>query len=121
MHWDIGCTQEMFIAGTESSSSTIEWGMTETLRRPRFYHKIVSELDKVVGHERFVEESDIPKLTYLQAAVKEVFRFHPGVPLINPRKADEDCEVGGYSVPEDCIVYVNMGNRKGFQGPGRSV
>lgn len=100
--------QEMFIAGTETTSSTIEWGMTEILRKPQVHQKLVSELDQVVGNKRFVLESDIPKLTYFQAVVKEVFRLHPGVPIIIPRKTDEDCEVGGYRVPKDCIVYVNV-------------
>ncbi|PQQ21903.1 7-ethoxycoumarin O-deethylase-like [Prunus yedoensis var. nudiflora] len=62
---------------TETSSSTIEWGMTEILRTPDAYKKIVMELDQVVGKDRFVEENDIPKLPYFQAAVKEVIRLHP--------------------------------------------
>ncbi|XP_022728761.1 probable (S)-N-methylcoclaurine 3'-hydroxylase isozyme 2 [Durio zibethinus] len=103
-----GMLSEMFIAGTETTSSTVEWGMTEILRKPRIHKKLLLELDQVVGKNRFVVESDLPNLPYLQATVKEVFRLHPGVPLILPRRANEACEVAGYHIPKHCIVYVNI-------------
>lgn len=103
-----GMLSDMFVAGTDTSSSTVEWGMTEVLRRPDIYKKVLAELDEVVGRSRFVEESDIPKLPYLQAVVKEVFRLHPGVPLLIPRRTDEETEVSGYRVPKHAIVFVNV-------------
>ncbi|CAL2275829.1 unnamed protein product [Prunus armeniaca] len=103
-----GMLAEMFVAGTETTSSTFEWGMTEILRKPDAYKKIVMELDQVVGKDRFVEESDISNLPYLQAAVKEVFRLHPAVPLLVPRSTNEACEVSGYHIPKGCIVLVNV-------------
>ncbi|KAI4297180.1 hypothetical protein L6164_037079 [Bauhinia variegata] len=48
---------DMFLGGTTSSSNTIEWGMTEILKNPEVYHKIISELDQVVGKDRFVQET----------------------------------------------------------------
>nr|DAD17783.1 TPA_asm: hypothetical protein HUJ06_019246 [Nelumbo nucifera] len=103
-----GMLSDMFVAGTDTSSSTVEWGMTEILKRPEIYKKILAEIDEVVGKERFVEETDIPKLTYFQAAVKEVFRLHPGVPLLIPRRTNEATEVCGYHVPKHAIVFVNV-------------
>ncbi|OMP08314.1 Cytochrome P450 [Corchorus olitorius] len=70
--------------------------------------KLVQELDQVIGNNRFMVESDIPNLPYLQATVKEVFRLHPAVPLIIPRRSNEACEVAGYNIPKHCIVYVNV-------------
>lgn len=103
-----GMLSDMFVAGTDTSSSTVEWGMTEILKKPEVYKKVMAELDQVVGKNRFVEESDIPKLTYFHAAVKEVFRLHPGVPLLIPRRTQEECDVCGYHVPKHAIVFVNV-------------
>lgn len=40
----------MFIAGTETTSSTIEWAMTEILRKPLPIKKAHKELDEVVSY-----------------------------------------------------------------------
>ncbi|KAM1393609.1 hypothetical protein ACFX10_029395 [Malus domestica] len=99
---------EMFITGTETTSSSVEWGMTEILRNHNVDKKVLMELDQVVGKDRFVEERDISNLPYLQAAVKEVFRLHPAFPLIFPCRTNEACEVSGYHIPKDCIVFMNV-------------
>ncbi|KAI4355381.1 hypothetical protein L6164_004161 [Bauhinia variegata] len=65
-----GMLSEMFMGGTVTSSSTIEWGMTEILKHPHVYRKVVEELDQVVGKDRFVEETDISNLHYFQAVIK---------------------------------------------------
>ena len=79
--------QEMLLAGSETSSSTIEWAMAEVFRNPRIMKKAQAELEEVIGKDRRVEESDIDRLPYLHAVVKEVFRLHPPVPLLVPHRA----------------------------------
>ncbi|KAK9177380.1 hypothetical protein WN944_029402 [Citrus x changshan-huyou] len=53
-------------------------------------------------------QSDITRLPYLQAIVKETFRLHPAVPLLIPRKASEDVEIAGFTVPKSPRVFVNV-------------
>ncbi|KAI3969774.1 hypothetical protein MKW92_050222 [Papaver armeniacum] len=48
--------------------SMLSGRMTEILRKPEVYKKILAELDEVVGKDRFVEESDLSKLTYFQSS-----------------------------------------------------
>ncbi|KAA8516659.1 hypothetical protein F0562_016835 [Nyssa sinensis] len=43
---------EMFFAGSETSSSTIEWAMAELLRSPNSMRKVKEELDRIVGPNR---------------------------------------------------------------------
>ncbi|GLJ19346.1 hypothetical protein SUGI_0348540 [Cryptomeria japonica] len=97
---------DMFIAGIDTTSATIEWTMTELLRKPALMRKVQEELDDVVGVERRMEEADITNLPYLRAVVKEVFRLHPLAPLII-RRADMSCEISGFLVPENTHVLVN--------------
>ncbi|KAK8645328.1 hypothetical protein V6N13_119165 [Hibiscus sabdariffa] len=91
-----------------TTSSTVEWGKLEIQRKPEVHKKLVQELDQVVGKDWFMVESGIPNLPYLQAAVKECFGLHPGVPLIILPRTNEACEVAGYQIPKHCIVYVNV-------------
>ena len=99
---------DLFGAGTDTNSSTVEWAMAELLRNPETMVKAQAEIDCVIGQKGVVEESDISALPYLQAVVKETFRLHPAAPLLVPRKAESDVEVLGFMVPKDTQVFVNV-------------
>lgn len=97
----------MFFAGSETTSISIEWGFTELLRNPSVLSKVREEIDRVVGQDRKVEESDMDNLPYLQAVVKETLRLHPALPLLLPRNTMEDTNYMGYLIPKDTQVFVN--------------
>ncbi|CAN7127110.1 unnamed protein product [Brassica rapa subsp. narinosa] len=99
---------DMFIAGTDTSSNTVEWAMAELLTNPKTMVKAQSEIQRIIGQNGFVQEPDISELPYIQAVVKETLRLHPAVPLLLPRKAEKDVEVFGYLVPKDAQVLVNV-------------
>lgn len=97
----------MFIAGSDTSASTTEWAMAELLRNPEELNKVRQEIIQQIGIERAVKESDMDKLPYLQAVVKETMRLHPATPLLLPHKAQHDVQVLGFTVPKDSQVLVN--------------
>ncbi|KAH9697128.1 cytochrome P450 family 76 subfamily C polypeptide 7 [Citrus sinensis] len=99
---------DLFIAGNDTTSITMEWAMTELLHNPGALSKAKLELEQTVGKGNPIEESDIIRLTYLQAVVKETFRLHPPAPLLIPRKALEDVEIAGFTVPKGAQVFVNV-------------
>ncbi|KAF3781545.1 Geraniol 8-hydroxylase [Nymphaea thermarum] len=99
---------DMFVAGSDTSSVTVEWAMAELMKHPETMAVARSEiLDAITCKGRSVEESDIPNLPYLQAVVKETLRLHPPVPLLIPHRADEEVEVGGFTIPKHAQVLVN--------------
>nr|CAD1829392.1 unnamed protein product [Ananas comosus var. bracteatus] len=99
---------DLFVAGSETSSNTVEWAMAELLRSPRSMAAAREELARVIGPRREVEESDVAQLPYLQAVVKESLRLHPPGPFLLPRRAVADVEVGGCTIPADAQVVVNL-------------
>ncbi|XP_074360343.1 flavonoid 3'-monooxygenase [Apium graveolens] len=98
----------LFTAGTDTSSSTVEWAIAEVLRNPEILAQARKELDSVIGPDRLVTELDLPRLPYLQAVVKETFRLHPSTPLSLPRIASESCEINGYFIPKGSTLLVNV-------------
>ncbi|KAK3024739.1 hypothetical protein RJ639_044676 [Escallonia herrerae] len=98
---------EMFLAGSETTSSTVEWALTQLLCNPKIMNKVKDELARVVGPKRRFEESDIDNLPYFQAVVKETLRFYPPLPFLVPRKAIRDTNFLGYNTPKDTQVLVN--------------
>ncbi|XP_075636097.1 geraniol 8-hydroxylase-like [Castanea sativa] len=99
---------DLFGAGTETTSATVEWAMAELLHNPEALSRAKAELEQVIGKGNQVKESDIPQLPYLQAIVKETLRLHPPVPFLLPRRAGADVEINGYIIPKGAQVLVNV-------------
>ena len=95
-------------ASMDTSATMIEWALSELIKHPPMMKKVINELEKVVGMERMVEESDLESLEYLNMVVKETLRLHPVVPLLIPHESIEDCTVDGFHIPQKSRVIVNV-------------
>ncbi|GKV39406.1 hypothetical protein SLEP1_g47173 [Rubroshorea leprosula] len=98
---------DMIAAAFDTSSTTIEWALSELQRHPQVKSKLQKELEEVVGMDKIVEETDLGKLTFLDLVVKETFRLHPAVPLLLPHESTEDITVNGYDIPKKSRILVN--------------
>lgn len=98
----------LIVAGTDSTSNALSWSTSLLLNDRHVLKKAQEELDTVVGRERWVEESDIKNLVYLQAIVKETLRLYPPGPLSVPHLAREDCYVSDYFIPKGTQLFVNI-------------
>ncbi|TXG66881.1 hypothetical protein EZV62_008156 [Acer yangbiense] len=98
---------DIFIAGTDTSSATLVWTMTELIRNPSVMRRAQDEIRQVVNGKEMVEEDQLPKLIYLKSVIKEALRLHPPAPLV-PRETIQDCTVGGYKIPAKTRVIINI-------------
>ncbi|KAJ4801684.1 hypothetical protein LUZ62_052930 [Rhynchospora pubera] len=94
-------------AGTSTTGLTIGWALSELINHPDVMKRLAAEIDIVVGKDRLVDETDIARLPYLQAVVKETLRLHPTGPLLG-RQCTETCTVDGYTVPAGMLLFVNV-------------
>ncbi|KAM0935064.1 putative geraniol 8-hydroxylase [Dioscorea sansibarensis] len=99
---------DLFAAGSDTSSITVEWAMAELIRNPRVMARARKEIATVIEPDKVVLESDIEKLHYLQAVVKETLRLHPPLPFLLPRKTESRIAMGQYMIPEGVRVVVNI-------------
>nr|GMD51790.1 geraniol 8-hydroxylase-like [Ipomoea batatas] len=99
---------DLFVAGTDTSSSTLEWAMAELLKNPETMAKAQAELADVIGKGKPIQEADITRLPYLQCILKETFRMHPPAPLLIPRKVGHEVNLCGYTIPKDSQILVNV-------------
>ncbi|KAK4486122.1 hypothetical protein RD792_008790, partial [Penstemon davidsonii] len=102
-----GIIFSMLIAGTDTSSITIEWAMSLLLNHPDVLEKARRELETQVGFHRLIDEEDLSNLPYLHNIILETFRLFPAGPMLVPRESSEDCKVGGYDIPCGTILFVN--------------
>ncbi|XP_010532335.1 PREDICTED: dihomomethionine N-hydroxylase-like [Tarenaya hassleriana] len=95
--------REIFLAAMDNQPNNVEWTIAEMLNQPETLEKAVGELDKVVGRDRLVEESDIPNLNYIKACARESFRLHPVAPFVFPHATTEDTTLAGYFIPKGIL------------------
>ncbi|MED6130392.1 hypothetical protein PIB30_000902 [Stylosanthes scabra] len=98
---------DIFLAGTDTTSVALHWTMSEILNHPSVFKRLRAEIEAVVGSTTLVNESDVPKLPYLQAVVKEALRLHPSAPLVL-REAAEDCMINGYNLKRQTRTIINV-------------
>ena len=100
--------QDLFGAGLDRISISLEWAMSELLRHPRAMKKLKEEIESVVGQHWIVKESDVANMKYLHCVVKETLRLYPAAPLAIPHESAESVTVGGYFIPKKTMLMVNV-------------
>ncbi|XP_075662320.1 cytochrome P450 CYP736A12-like [Castanea sativa] len=98
---------DLITATYDTSAFIVEWTISELLRHPRIMKHVQDELERVIGMNRMVEETDVANLTYLSMVIKESFRLHPVAPFLIPRESMEDIEISGYYIPKKSLVIIN--------------
>ncbi|XP_057956715.1 cytochrome P450 71D10-like [Malania oleifera] len=98
---------DIFSAGSETSSTAVEWAISEMLKNPRVMKKAQAEVREVYHEKGTVDESRLHELDYVRAVIRETLRLHPSAPLLLPRESRERCEIIGYEVPPQTRVIIN--------------
>ncbi|MQL83422.1 hypothetical protein Taro_015889 [Colocasia esculenta] len=101
-------TQDVFIAGTDTGTLALEWGMAELVRNPGAMRKAQAEVRRAVGEAEFVEDRHVRELHYLKLVVREALRLHPPGPFLLPRASRADTRVAGFDVPVNTRVTINV-------------
>ncbi|CAI0450218.1 unnamed protein product [Linum tenue] len=97
---------DIFLAGIETTSTTVEWTMSELIRHPGAMQRAHDEVRKTF-RGGVVDEEGLHNLAYLDSVIQESLRLHPPLPLLLPREARERAEVLGYEIPSGTKVIIN--------------
>ncbi|XP_031102061.1 premnaspirodiene oxygenase-like [Ipomoea triloba] len=99
---------DMFAGGSETSTATTVWAMSEMMKNPRVMAKAQTEVREVFKGKETLDEKDImEQLPYLKLVVKETLRCHPPFPVFSPRECREESIVNGYTIPLKTKVMIN--------------
>lgn len=80
---------DLFSAGLETVTSTLEWAVLFLMRHPEIQEKIYEEVTTVVGTERSPQLDDLPNMPFTEATMYEVLRRSNVIALGNAHATTE--------------------------------
>ena len=99
---------DLFLAGTETTSTTLRWAILYMIAFPDVQRKAQEEIDRVVGRNRLPKLSDKINLAYTDAVIHEVQRFGSIAHVIAPRCTVNDVNFHGFTIPKKSTIFCNL-------------
>ncbi|NXP53189.1 CP2J6 protein, partial [Heliornis fulica] len=99
---------DLFLAGTETTATTLRWALLYMVVYPDIQEKVQKELDAVLSCSHLISYEDRRKLPYTNAVIHEIQRFSNIVLIALPRLSLKDTELLGYPVPKNTIILANI-------------
>ncbi|EGW03088.1 Cytochrome P450 2C38, partial [Cricetulus griseus] len=106
----LALVSNLFAAGTETTATTLRWGVTLMMRYPEVQEKVHDEIVKVVGsaQPRIEHRTQMP---YTDAVVHEIQRFADILPTSLPHETTTDVIFKNYYIPK---VRADEGERRDY-------
>ncbi|XP_072836625.2 cytochrome P450 2J6 [Pogona vitticeps] len=99
---------DLFIAGSETTARTLQWGLLYMMAYPEIQEKCQQEMDAVLGNNACLKYEDRERLPYTNAVIHEILRFSSVVALGLAHAPIKDMMLSGYVIPKGTAVMINI-------------
>ena len=93
--------------GVETSPRELMWVIVAAITQRTAVRKAQAQLDEVVGPDRLPNFVDRPKLTYVDAFLRETMRWRPIMADSIPHRAEKDDMYNGFLIPANALIMPN--------------
>ncbi|MGH0133968.1 UNVERIFIED_CONTAM: hypothetical protein FKN15_062718 [Acipenser sinensis] len=94
----------LFAAGTETTSTTLRWGLLLMMKYPHIQDKVQEEIESVIGRERPPQAEDRKSMPYMDAVLHEIQRVGNLLPMNLLHETTGDTTFRGYRIPKGTPV-----------------
>ncbi|XP_018525727.1 cytochrome P450 2J4 isoform X1 [Lates calcarifer] len=102
------CTLDLFGAGTETTTTTLYWGLLYMIYYPHIQERVQAEIDTVVGSSRQPSLSDREKMPYTDAVIHEIQRMGNILPLNVVHMVNKDTTINEYTIPKGTMILPTL-------------
>ncbi|XP_059102775.1 cytochrome P450 2C25 isoform X4 [Peromyscus eremicus] len=99
---------DLFGAGTETTSTTLRYALLLLLKHPHVTAKVQEEIERVVGRHRSPCMQDRSHMPYTDAMIHEVQRFIDLIPTNLPHAVTCDTKFRNYLIPKGTTVITSL-------------
>lgn len=93
--------------GIETSPRELMWVIVAAITQRAAVRKAQAQLDEVVGPDRLPNFIDRPKLTYVDAFLRETMRWRPIMADSIPHRSEKDDVYNGFFIPANSLIMPN--------------
>ncbi|XP_040110499.1 cytochrome P450 2C26-like isoform X2 [Oryx dammah] len=99
---------DLFIAGTETTSTTLRYGLLLLLKHPEVTAKVQEEIDQVIGRHRSPCMQDRSHMPYTDAVIHEIQRYIDLIPTSLPHAVTHDVKFRNYLIPKGTNILTSL-------------
>ncbi|CAM9326843.1 unnamed protein product [Bubo scandiacus] len=99
---------DLFLGGSETTSTTLIWGLLYMVANPDVQEKVQRELDAVLSPSQLICYEDRKELPYTNAVVHEIQRFSNIISVGMPRVCVRNTTLLGFPLKKGTIVLPNI-------------
>ncbi|KAM4548807.1 cytochrome P450 2J4-like [Odontesthes bonariensis] len=102
------CTLDLFFAGTETTTTTLHWGLLYMIYYPDIQEKVQAEIDAVIGSSRQPCMADRENMPYTDAVIHEMQRMGNIIPLNLIHMTNKDTTLDKYTIPKGTMIIPSL-------------
>ncbi|XP_026014732.1 cytochrome P450 2J2-like isoform X2 [Astatotilapia calliptera] len=102
------CTMDLFFAGSETTTTTLHWGLLYMIFYPDIQERVQAEIDAVIGSSRQPSMTDRENMPYTDAVIHEIQRVGNIIPFNVARSASKDTAIDKYTIPKGTIILATL-------------
>jgi len=99
---------ELFLAGTDTTATTLGWFTALMAAFPKVQAKVQAEIDEFVGRDGQVKMEHRKMLHYTTAVIDEVQRFASIATFAIAHRNFADAKIFGFDVPKDSLIFPHL-------------